>query len=145
MLHTFIARILLLQGTKYTVNAPNLVDCCFAYGSKAAWNLVLKTQTSPTAFSQSIRSLRCRGGRRCYFHLSVFGGSQRDREIPGKMELEPWTTSCPLKDTNPLGPHLCIGKVVVALYLVDARQKYQNISLLFSDTGPDINAESHVK
>lgn len=145
MLYTFIARILLLQGTKYTANAPNLVECCFEYGSKAAWNLVLKIQTSPTAFSQSIKSLRCRGGKRCYFHLSVFGRSQRNRGILGKKELDPWMTSCPLKDTNPLGPHLCIGKAVVALCPMDARQKYQNISLLLSKTAPDMNAGSHVK
>lgn len=54
-------------------------------------------------------------------------------------------TSCPLKDTSPLGLHLCIGNAVVALCPVDAREKYQNISLLLSNTGCDLNAESHVK
>lgn len=136
---------LLLQGTKYAANAPNLVECCFAYGSKAAWKLVLKIQTSPTAFSRSIKSLRRRGGKRCCFHLSIFSGSQRNREILGKIELEPWMTSCPLKDTSPLGPHLCIGHTVVALCPVHAKEKCQNISPLLSNTGCDLNAESHVK
>lgn len=44
---------------------------------------------------------------------------------------------------QPLGSHLCIGKAAEALCPVDARQK--NISLLLSNTGPDLSAESHVK
>lgn len=46
----------------------------------------------------------------------------------GKMELETWMTSHPLKDTSPLGPDLCIGKAVAALCPADARQKYKNIT-----------------
>lgn len=96
-------------------------------------------------FSQSIERLRCRGEKRCYCHLSIFVGSQRNREMLEKMELEPWMTSYPLKDTSPLSPHVCIEKAVAALCPMDARQKYQNISLLLSNTGPDLNAESHIK
>lgn len=141
----FIAWILLQEGTRHAANAPAVVECCFAYGSKAAWQLFLKIQTSPNAFSQSIKRLRCRGEKRCYFHFSIFGESQRNRETLRRMKLESWVTRCPLKDASPLCPHLCIGKAVAALCLVNARQKYQNISLLLSNTGADLKAENHVK
>lgn len=63
----------------------------------------------------------------------------------GRMELDSWMTTCPLKDTSPLCPHLCIGRTVATMCLVNARQKYQNISLLLSNTGADLKAENHVK
>lgn len=62
---------------------------CLAQGSKATWKLALKTQTSCTAFSQCIKRLRCRGGKRCCFHLWLCVGSQKNRETVEKWNQSP--------------------------------------------------------
>lgn len=61
------------------------------------------------------------------------------------MELEPWMSSRPLKDPSNLGPYLRIAKIVAALCPMDARQKYQNISVLICSTLPDLNTDNHAK
>jgi len=61
------------------------------------------------------------------------------------MELEPWTSTHPLKDPSNLGPYLCIGKTVAALCPVDAKQKHRSISVLICSTLPDLSTHNHGK